>query len=185
MAHRRHASGNALCRRGADGQWVLPSNHSLFYTAAGASVGAELFALANDRPVAVNDSLGSVQAGSTISANVLTNDADADGALDASSVQIVTQPSGGSVTVAAGGSIIYTARVGFTVQTRSRTALADDQAYASSPATAQVIVTAPPAPPAPPSGGGGGGGGGGAMSLAQLLSLLLLSLWTRRAWGRR
>jgi ELWxxDGT repeat protein len=156
------------------GQSVLAANHTLFYDAFGSGTGTELFALANDRPVAVNDSLGSIQAGTSVNFNVLTNDADADGVLDTSSVRIVTQPSGGSVIVAANGTITYTARGGFAGADSLTYTVADDQAYASTPATVQVTVTAAPAPPTPPAQGGSGGGGGGAMNVVHLLPLLLL-----------
>ena len=153
------------------------ANYNLFYVAFDATAGTELFAIDNTRPVAVNDLLGSVQAGSSINANVLTNDADADGALDPGSVAIVTQPTGGSVNVGANGTITYSARNGFSGADAFAYSVADDQAYASSPATVQVTVT--PAPPAPPSQGGGGGGGGGAMRVIELLSLLLMLLVAR------
>jgi len=166
----------------------LAANHNLFYVAVGATAGAELFAIENSRPVAVNDALGSVQAGSSIAANVLANDTDADGALDASSVAIVTQPTGGSVSVAANGTITYIARGGFAGADSFTYSVADDQAYASSPATVQVTVTAAPSPPAPPpssGGGGGGGGGGGAIHLLELSLLLLLRLGMVRAAAGR
>jgi hypothetical protein len=86
----------------------------------------------------------------------------------------VTQPSGGSVIVAANGTITYTARGGFAGADSLTYTVADDQAYASTPATVQVTVTAAPAPPTPPAQGGSGGGGGGAMNVVHLLPLLLL-----------
>lgn len=160
------------------------ANHSLFYVAFAAAAGAELFAIDNTRPVAVNDSLGSVQAGNSINANVLANDTDADGALDPGSIAILTQPAGGSASVAANGTITYSARNGFAGADAFTYSIADDQAYASSPATVQVTVTAAPAPPSPPS-QGGGGGGGGAMQAIELLSLLLMLLVARTAGAFR
>jgi ELWxxDGT repeat protein len=157
----------------------MAANHNLFYVAIGASSGVELFAIDNDRPVAVNDSLGSVQAGGSINANLLGNDSDADGALDTSSIVIATQPTGGTATVGANGTITYNPRANFTGADSFTYTVADDQAYASTPATVQVTVTAPPAPP-PSQDGGGGGGGGGAMRAIELLTLLLMLLATLR-----
>ncbi len=59
-------------------------------------------------PVANDDTVGPVQAGSSISFTVTGNDVDSDGNIDLTSVSILSLPSGGTTTVDSTGTITYT-----------------------------------------------------------------------------
>lgn len=162
----------------------VAANQRLFYVASDAAAGIELFAIDNEQPSAGDDDLGSVQAGQSISGDLLANDTDGDGALDAGSISIVAAPAGGSVTLSVNGQIVYAARAGFSGADSFTYSVADDQGYASNVATVRVTVTASPTPPSnppPASGGGsGGGGGGGSLLFVDLFVLGLFAALSRR-----
>lgn len=157
----------------------LAAGQRMFYVANDAAAGIELFAIDNERPTAGDDMLGSVQAGQSVGADVVANDADSDGEIDVDSVAIVAAPAGGSVNIGANGQITYVARVGFSGADSFTYSVADDQGYASGVATVRVTVTAAPTPPADPPASGGGGGGGGSMALLYLCLLTLLAAAAR------
>ena len=60
----------------------------------------------NDPPIAQNDS-GTVQSGTPAILNLATNDSDSDDGLDLSSIQIVSQPQHGTVTINSNGTVTY------------------------------------------------------------------------------
>jgi ELWxxDGT repeat protein len=152
------------------------AGQNFFYVGNDGSTGNELWVLSNDPPLAMDDNMGSVVAGASITANLLANDLDPDGSLDPSSLRILTQPSGGIVSIGTGGAVTYTANAGFTGADSFTYAVADMQGLNSLPAAAQVSVTA-----VVPSGGGSipssgnGGGGGGTISWFELLILTCLA----------
>ncbi len=81
----------------------------LLYSGYRKGFGNEMWSLNATDPNASNDTIAAT-AGSALSAAVLDNDADFDGALNAGSVSIVTQPSHGTAVVnATTGAITYTA----------------------------------------------------------------------------
>jgi len=165
------------------------TNHRLIFTRTSDEYGEELFAIDNDRPIAIGDSLGSIPAGGSVTLDLVANDTDADGSVNVASVVIATQPLGGTVSVNTSGTAIYTARTGFSGSDSFTYTVADDQGFVSAPAEVKVDVTAP-------SGNGGSGGtdtsptpppnkgkgGGGSLLVLDLAPLLLLYL--RRRWHR-
>jgi hypothetical protein len=123
---------------------------------------------------------------------VLDNDADFDGALNAGSVSIVTQPSHGTAVVnATTGAITYTANSTYNGSDELTYRVSDTQGNLSNPATLSIQVTGgvspPPPPPAPapsPSGGGGGGALGLEVLVLMLFAFLKASAIQFRSFGR-
>jgi ELWxxDGT repeat protein len=147
----------------------------LLYSGYRTGVANEIWSLNATDPTASNDTLAAT-AGSAIPAAVLENDADFDGALNAGSVSIVTQPSHGTAAVnATTGAITYTANSTYNGSDELTYRVADTQGNNSNVATLSIQVTGgvsalPPPPPAPtPSGGSGGGGALGLEILALML----------------
>jgi trimeric autotransporter adhesin len=182
------ASGTKLLGSGA-----LPANiggtkafavagQNLFYTGHETVTGSELYVVPNDRPTAVADS-GNASNGQNVTINVTNNDADSDGSLVLSSVQVVQAPSHGTTSAAANGTVIYTPTAGYAGSDSFTYTVADEQGFASNAATVTLTVTAAP-PPSPPGNGGGSGGGGGGGGQLGWLEVLLLSLAAslRLAW---
>jgi ELWxxDGT repeat protein len=124
-----------------------------------------LMGAANIPPVAGNDSASSVN-DAAVTINVLANDTDADGSIDPTSVQIVSQPAHGVVSVTQSGSVVYTPVAGYSGADSFTYSVKDNQGATSNVATVTVTVTA-----SAPSTGSGSGGGGGSASLAGLLAL--------------
>jgi ELWxxDGT repeat protein len=166
------------------------AGQNLFFAGVDSTAGLELNAVRNEAPVVVNDTASSAN-GAAIAVNVLANDADTDGSLDPSSLQIVSQPAHGTVSVAATGAITFTPTTGYAGSDFFTYSVADNQGHRSSAATVGVTVTQPPAtaPSAPPaaseSGGGGGGGALDALAVLLLASLAALHQATRAARARR
>ena len=137
----------------------------LLYSGYRKGFGNEMWSLNATDPNASSDTIAAT-AGSAISAAVLDNDADFDGALNAGSVSIVTQPSHGTAVVnATTGAITFTANSTYNGSDELTYRVSDTQGNISNVATLSIQVTGgvntppPPPPPAPsPSGGGGGGG---------------------------
>jgi hypothetical protein len=115
--------------------------------------------------VAVADSSTSSN-DAAVTIDVLANDTDSDGALDAATIIITANPVHGSAVVNA-GKVLYTPSTGFSGTDSFAYAVNDNQGVTSAPGTVTVTVTAAVAPP--PS-----HGGGGAITAVQLLGLLLL-----------
>ncbi len=92
-----------------------PGQHSFTYTvrdnygAVFNVASVDVTVLANQPPVAEDDS-GTLGEGQQIVLDVLANDSDPDGTLDATSVELVTEPEHGTVTIdPTNGSILYVA----------------------------------------------------------------------------
>jgi hypothetical protein len=110
--------------------------------------------------------------GAPVTINVLTNDGDADGSIDPTTVRIVSQAAHGSVSVTQSGAVVYTPTAAYEGSDSFTYSETDNQGAASNTATVTVTTTQPPPPP--PSNGGtgnGGGGGGGGLSLLDLFAL--------------
>ena len=101
----------------------------------------------NDVPLANNDS-ANVVVGEATAVNVLANDNDIDGTLDAAFITLVTQPGQGTVTNNNDGTVTYTPNSDIDVlagDTFSYT-VADDMAGVSNTATVTITFTPPTAP---------------------------------------
>lgn len=152
----------------------------LLFSGYRTSIGNELWSITATDPNASDDSAAAT-GGVESTMNVLDNDADFDGTLNATSVVIVAQPTHGSAAVnAATGAITYTPVPTYSGIDSLTYRVSDDQGRQSNIATVSYQVTASSTPPTippttPPSGGVGGGGGGGALSL-ELLGLMLLMM---------
>jgi hypothetical protein len=108
---------------------------------------------ANQPPTAADDS-ASVTAGQSTTVEVLANDQDSDGSLDASSVQVTSGPSTGTATVNGDGTITYDASTGASGDVTFTYTVADDDGATSNEATVTVSVNQPPSaaftPPSDP-----------------------------------
>ena len=157
------------------------AGQNFFFVGNDSTNGNELWAITNDPPVAAADDLGTVVSSQSVTYDVLANDKDDDGSLNPASLTIVTQPTGGTVTVGAAGSVTYTARAGFTGSDSFTYTVADMQGAVSQAATVTVSVVA-----ASTGGGGGAGkGGGGGGSVSPEMLLLLAALAFQAALRRR
>jgi ELWxxDGT repeat protein len=150
----------------SDNPWVSDG------TVAGTHI---LVNLSNVAPIAGNDSASS-ENDAPVTIDVLANDSESGGTIDTTSVQIVSMPAHGSVSVTASGSIVYTPVAGFAGSDSFAYAVKDVQGALSNVAAVTVSVTA--AAPSP----GGHGGGGGAATLLDLLALGVFA--TMRRLGR-
>ena len=107
-----------------------------------------------------------------VTLNVLANDTDADGSLVASSLNVVTNPVHGCVTVNAAGSVTYTPSAGYSGQDSFAYTVTDNQGAVSAPAQVTVTVT----PTVTVTGGSGSkSGGGGALGYAEVAVLLVFA----------
>ncbi len=155
----------------------LAAGQTFFFVASETLTGAELFGLSNDAPIARADTATSAS-GASVTIEVLTNDSDADGAIDPESVRVTVGPANGTVALASGGELVYTPTSGFSGSDSFVYTMADLQGANSNAATVTITVTAPPtpAPTTPPTTGGGKGGGGGSMRYLALLGFLALAV---------
>ena len=147
-----------------------------------------LLNLSNVAPIAGNDSASSKN-DAPVTIDVLANDSESGGTIVPTSVQIVSQPTHGSVSVTAAGSVVYTPVAAYSGSDSFKYSEADVQGALSNTATVTVSVTAAESSPSPPS-GGSSGGGGGAVTLADLLALggilMMRGIWPNlRAYGLR
>ena len=102
-------------------------------------------AAANKAPVAVNDSFTAPYRPATAYTaqvfNVLANDSDADGSLNAGTVKITTSPNkGGAVTVNSTGTVSYTPKQGFKGTETFKYTVKDNLGLVSNTATVSVVV---------------------------------------------
>jgi ELWxxDGT repeat protein len=172
------------------GKQRTAANHNLFFVWNDGTTGDELYAIDNEQPVALNDAVSSARAGEPITIKVLANDTDSDGAIDATSVAIVSSPTEGAVVIAANGELTYTARADASGTDTFSYTVKDDQGYESAPATVQIVIAAvtvtPPSPTQPSSpASGGGGGGGGSSTPAEIGVLCALALRASQSRKRR
>lgn len=102
-------------------------------------------AVPNSAPVAVGDT-ATVQVGSTVVVNVLSNDSDSDGTLNAASVEIVAQAISGTAVANSDGTVSYTASGNTPAGTYTVLyKLKDDQgAYSNTAAITITVTTAAP-----------------------------------------
>jgi ELWxxDGT repeat protein len=168
------------------GALSMAAGPNLFFVGNDGSTGAELWALTNEAPLAAPHSVDSVLAGSSATIDLLANGSDPDGALDPSSVKIVTQPAHGTVSVGTNGVATYSAASGYSGPDAFTYTIADDQGLDSAPAQVTITVAAPA-----PTGGSGGSsgtgsggdsaakGGGGSLGLLEISALALLMLLAR------
>jgi hypothetical protein len=126
--------------------------------------------LSNVTPMAGNDSASSKN-DAAVTIDVLANDSESGGTIDTTSVQIVSKPAHGSVSVTASGSVVYTPVTGFAGSDSFTYSVKHLQGALSNVATVSLSVTAAAAPS-----GSKGGGGGGAATLLDLLALGGLAL---------
>lgn len=126
----------------------------------------------NTAPVAADDT-ASTEEGVPVDVNVLANDSDADGTLDAATVSLQNAPGNGTAEVNADGTVTYTPDAGFSGTDTFSYTVQDDAGAGSDPATVIVTVIAAADPPAPPSGRGDGGGASGLLWLAAMALVLL------------
>lgn len=94
----------------------------------------------NSPPIAVNDSVVT-GVNRSVSINVLRNDSDADGGLDASSVEIVVAPSAGTATVGTNGNINYIPSVDFAGTATLSYVVSDLDGASSNVATVSIRVS--------------------------------------------
>jgi ELWxxDGT repeat protein len=166
----------------------LTVGQQFFLTVTDPIIGAELYALTNDPPVAVADS-GTSSNDAAVTIDLLANDSDSDGSLDPTTIVITTNPAHGSAVVNA-GKVLYTPSTGFAGTDSFAYTVKDNQGATSAPAIVTVTVTAAVA--APPTHGGGGGAitalqllGGMLLLAAQFLRANKELLGHRESWRRR
>ena len=154
----------------------LTVGQKLFFSAVDPAMGTELFALTNNSPVTVADTASSTD-DAAVTVDVLANDTDSDGTLDAGSIQIGTNAAHGNAVVVS-GAVVYTPSSGFSGSDSFTYTVNDNQGGVSAPAIVTITVSAPASPPPPPP----SKSGGGAVDLLTLLGLLaLLALGLRRS----
>ena len=95
----------------------------------------------NDAPSA-NDDVVSLLEDASLTINVLGNDSDADGSLDATSVSVITAPSSGITTVQSNGTIVYTPANNFAGDDSFTYQVSDDLGLASNNATVTLTISA-------------------------------------------
>ncbi|MCS4122863.1 BspA family leucine-rich repeat surface protein [Salinibacter ruber] len=101
---------------------------------------------ANQSPTASNDS-AQTEAGQPVTTDVLANDTDPDGSLDASTVQVESGPSNGSASANSDGTITYAPDDGFTGTDSYTYTVADTEGARSSEATVMIEVNEGNRPP--------------------------------------
>jgi VCBS repeat-containing protein len=94
----------------------------------------------NDAPVAVNDT-ATLAEGATLAIPVSTNDTDADGTIDLTSIVITQNPANGSAVVNANGSVTYTHNGSETTSDSFRYTIKDNSGAVSGTATVSITVT--------------------------------------------
>ena len=142
----------------------LTVGNNFFYVSDDGSTGEELFAFSNEPPTAVSVNGVAVGAGQSVTINLIANASDSDGTVDPASVTILSQPTGGTVSVSPTGVAAYTANSSFSGADSFTFALADNQGARSQPATVQISVAAAGNGGSQPGGGSGSPGGGSAGS---------------------
>jgi hypothetical protein len=110
-------------------------------TSNAATVTVEVAAGGNQAPVA-NDDAATTQEDTAVDINVVSNDTDADGTIDATSVAIVGQPVNGSVLNNGDGTVTYTPQGGFTGTDNFTYTVQDNGGATSNAATVTVEVAA-------------------------------------------
>jgi ELWxxDGT repeat protein len=127
--------------------------------------------LSNVAPIAGNDSASS-EGDAAVTIDVLANDSESGGTIDTASVQIVSKPTHGDVSITSSGSVVYTPASGFAGSDSFTYTVKDLQGALSNVATVSVTVTAAAS-------SSSGSGGGGAVTLLDLLALVGFALIRR------
>ena len=143
----------------SDNPWVSDG------TVAGTHI---LVNLSNVAPIAGNDSASS-EGAAAVTIDVLANDSESGGTIDTASVQIVSKPTHGDVSITSSGSVVYTPASGFAGSDSFTYTVKDVQGALSNVATVSVTVTAAAS-------SSSGSGGGGAVTLLDLLALVGFAL---------
>ena len=107
---------------------------------SGAEIQSDMLAPVNDAPVAVADQ-ATVAEGGAVLINVAANDSDAEGALDLTSIQVVSNPTHGSVTIHTDGTVTYTHDGSETTSDSFSYTIRDAAGYTSGAATVSVTIT--------------------------------------------
>jgi len=94
----------------------------------------------SDTPTAVNDAATVAEAGS-VTINVATNDTDAEGQIDLTSIVITQQPTRGTVTVNPNGTVVYQHNGSETTSDSFSYTIEDAQGNVSNAATVNITVT--------------------------------------------
>ncbi len=119
----------------ATGEIGTYTTHTLYGTGAPNAVAQ------NSPPIASDDTATAItDTGGTVTFDIVSNDNDSDGALDFSTVTIVTQPANGTAVSLGNGLIEYTANVGFNGVDTFQYTIADNFGAVSAPATVTVTV---------------------------------------------
>jgi ELWxxDGT repeat protein len=150
------------------------AGQNVFFSGVDSLLGEELFVIPNNAPVAVADTASAAN-GLAVTINVLSNDADPDGSLDASTTLIAQAPAHGTASVGANGVITYTPATAYSGSDIFVYTVADTQGHVSNVATVTVSVTA--APSSGSNGGGSGSGGGGPLNWYEVLLLAGFAGW--------
>lgn len=100
----------------------------------------------NNAPVAQNDAAATNE-DVAVNITVLSNDTDADGTLDATSVTIVQQPAHGTVTVSSSGVVTYTPALNYNGSDNFSYTVKDNLGTASAPATVNLTIVPVNDPP--------------------------------------
>lgn len=144
----RDAAGSPIWQGAWNASGLLPGEHTIQVRAVSTStvydsVTVQVTAAENRAPVAVSDTYAAVK--DTVlniaAKGVLQNDTDADG--DVLTAVLVTQPTGGTVSLTGDGAFSYSPNAGFT-GTDSFTYKASDGKAASNTATVTITVSAAP-----------------------------------------
>lgn len=126
------------CNGGSD-TFTYTVNDNNGATSAAATVTVDV----NCKPIANPDS-ATTNKSTAVTISVLANDSDPDGTLDASTVTVATQPTNGTTTVNADGSITYTPNADFTGTDTFTYTVNDNEGLSSDAATVTVRVNTPP-----------------------------------------
>jgi serine protease AprX len=108
-------------------------------TGSPATVTITVNAAPNQPPVAVNDSASTAK-GKSVTINVLGNDYDPDGTLNAASVAITASPAKGTAKAQSNGTVIYTPKKGFSGTDTLKYTVKDNLGAVSNAATVTVTV---------------------------------------------
>jgi ELWxxDGT repeat protein len=153
--------------------------NKFFFVGESSDIGAELYVLENERPVATADS-AQTSAGVDTTITVAANDSDPDGTVNPATIHISAAPTNGTASVV-NGKIVYRSNASFVGSDSLSYTIDDDLGQTSAAAVVSITVTAistgPPAtqpPSSQPNQPSGSGGGGGALDPLMLLVLAAL-----------
>ncbi len=120
------------------GETITYTTHTVFGSGAPANIGDGSIT-SNTAPLAANDTV-TVVGGFPITFDVVSNDSDADGALDFTSILIATNPTNGTVVSLNNGLLTYTPNAGFSGTDSFTYTIADNNGVPSNAATVTITV---------------------------------------------